>query len=78
MKKVNKRYMIQLNDNCEASEFRLFSEYLNNNNNFIGYLENITSTSLYFSTENGDGLIIIPHHWVLWCAPINEKEGDPA
>lgn len=46
-----------------------------NINNFIfkGYLVNISSTSLYFEPEDHNGLIIVPHAWIKWCVPIDEK-----
>lgn len=44
------------------------------NHIFAGYLENISGASLYFASEDNEGLIIVPSAWVKWCIPIDKKE----
>ena len=47
------------------------------NQRFMGYLENISCSNLYFrpkeDSDEYESLIIVPHAWVKWCVPINEE-----
>ena len=44
------------------------------NHRFMGYLENIACSNLYFKPKHSDGLIIVPHSWVKWCVPVEDEE----
>lgn len=76
--KKSKRHLVQLDENVLHSwryaDYKPQILFANiNNHRFIGYLENISCSALYFEPEDHEGLIIIPHAWVKWCVPIEEE-----
>ena len=74
-----KLHLVQLDenilDNWRYSENKPHILYANiKNHRFEGYLVNFGSSTLYFEPKDREGLIIIPHSWVKWCIPIEDKE----
>ena len=42
-------------------------------NVFTGTIVNQTASSLYFELKDTKELVIIPHEYILWLAPVKDK-----
>ena len=77
--KESKLHLVQLDENV-LNNWRYIDNkpnilYANiKNHRFMGYLENISGSALYFEPKDRNGLIIVPHSWVKWCIPVEFEE----
>ena len=76
--KESKLHLVQLDEdvlnNWRYADSKPHILYGNiKNHRFMGYLENISDTKLYFKPKDHDGLVIVPHSWVKLCVPIEIK-----
>lgn len=82
MNKMNEKeviYMIRLNDNqIDRDELGYLFRETRCGKLFCGVLVNISCSHLYFEHGKNKELVIIPHRWVEWMAPVKKafKEGE--
>ena len=79
MKQREVKYMIRLNDNqIDRDDLGYMFRRTACSNLFCGILVNISGTHLYLEVGEDKKLVIIPHRWVEWMAPVKEnfKEGQ--
>lgn len=76
--KESKLHLVQLDENVlykdKNNPLALYANI--KNHMFAGYLENISSSALYFEPEDRNGLIIVPHAWVKWCVPVEKEDKE--
>ena len=73
------KYMVRLNDNqIDRDDLGYMFRRTVCNKLFCAILVNISSSHLYFELGEDKELVIIPHRWVEWMAPIKKvfKEGE--
>ena len=79
MNKEDIKYLVRLNNNqIDRDDLGYMFRRTICNKLFCGVLVNISSSHLYFEIGEDKKLVIIPHRWVEWMAPVKEnfKEGD--
>lgn len=72
MDKKEITYILELNDDVIENHTLIKQTTLTDV--FIGKLINTTCSNFYFEdNKNSDTMIIIPHNWIKWMAPLNES-----
>ena len=79
MDKKEVKYMVRLNySEVDRDEFGYMFRQTRCDKIFCAILINFSSTHLYFELDKDKDVVIVPHRWVEWMAPVKEvlKEGE--
>ena len=73
MNKKEVKYVVRLNDaQIDRDDLGYMFRQSPCNKLFYGVLVNISATHLYFEIGEDKKLVIVPHKWVEWMAPVEE------
>ena len=79
MEQKEVKYLVRLNDGqIDRDNLGYMFRRTACNKLFCGILVNVSATHLYFEIGEDRKLVIVPHKWVEWMAPVKEnfKEGQ--
>ena len=73
--KCDVEYVVRL-DECtiERDELGYLFKHTIINRAFCGHLVNISASALYFEIGENKDVVIIPHAWVKWMAPVDKEK----